>query len=204
MSFTEIIMLAAASCFDAMGATVSYRASGIRFPLSAQLVMTFIHGAGMAFALFLAEAVLPFSPDVCIKIGAVVLILLGVFGIVRASLDNKKKKELSQKAGLLGVIFDETAADRDGSRSLSCIEAVPVSLAVATDAFAVGVCVGPSLSFDEKLITAGVTLVVCFVLLTVGLCFAKGIRRVLRERFELSFIQGAFLLLMGVYMLFTK
>ncbi len=204
MSFFEILMLAVASCFDAMGVAVSYRASGIRFPLSAQLVMTIIHGVGMAFALFLAQAVLPCSPEACIKVGAVVLLLLGVFGIIRASLDKRKKSELASRVGALGVIFDETAGDRDGSRSLSCIEAIPVSLAVATDAFAVGVCVGPSLDFNEKLITAGATLLACFVLLSVAMCFAKGIRRLFGERFELSFVQGAFLLLMGIYMLFTK
>ena len=76
MTITEIMLMALASCFDAMSVSVSYRISGIGFPLRCVAVMTLIHGFGMAFALFLADAVLPFSPETCIKLGAVLILLL--------------------------------------------------------------------------------------------------------------------------------
>lgn len=204
MHIIEILMLACSSCLDAMGATVSYRVSGIRFPLSSVAVMTVVHGAGMAFALFFADAVLPFSTDTCIKIGAVLLIAFGVMGLMRAGLSDNAKERIINRFGFLSLFLDETKADTDGSRSLSCKETLPVSLAVATDAFAVGICVGPSLSDGGKILTALVTLAVCFVLILTGRAFGKGLRRLMGDRFDLSYIQGSFLVLMGIYMLVTK
>lgn len=204
MHMIEILLLAASSCIDAMGATVSYRVSGIRFPIASVLVMTFVHGMGMAFALFFADAVLPFSTETCIKIGAVLLICFGLMGLARAALTDDRKKRLANRFKFLSLFLDETAADKDGSRSLSCKETLPVSLAVATDAFAVGICAGPTLSDGGKIITAAVTLGVCFVLILAGRAFGKGLHRLMGGRFDLSYIQGTFLLLMGFYMLFTK
>lgn len=204
MHMIEILALAASSCIDAMGAAVSYRVSGIRFPLRAVIVMTLVHGAGMAFALFFADAVLPFSTDTCVKIGAVLLIFFGIFGLWRAVISESTKERILKRFRFLSLFLDERYADKDCSHSLSCKEALPVSLAVATDAFAVGICVGTALSTQGKLLTALVTLVVCFVLIVIGLAFAKGLRRLLGDSLRLDFIQGSFLLLMGFYMLFTK
>lgn len=204
MHLIEILVLAASSCLDAMGAAVSYRVSGIKFPLPSVVVMTLVHGAGMAFALFFADAVLPFSTQTCVKIGAVLLILFGIFGLWRAMMSEQAKGRIINRFRFLSLFFDEKYADKDCSRSLSCKETLPVSLAVATDAFAVGICVGPSLSDSGKIITALVTLFVCFALVTAGLAFGKGLRKLLGDRFDLGFIQGSFLLLMGFYMLFTK
>ena len=154
MTITEIMLMALASCFDAMSVSVSYRISGIGFPLRCVAVMTLIHGFGMAFALFLADAVLPFSPETCIKLGAVLILLFGITGIIRpllSKLDEKKNGELRTRSRLLALLIDETTADIDCSKTLSVKECIPLSLAVASDAMAVGICTGPSLSMAGKI-----------------------------------------------------
>ncbi len=207
MTITEIMLMALASCFDAMSVSVSYRISGIGFPLRCVAVMTLIHGFGMAFALFLADAVLPFSPETCIKLGAVLILLFGITGIIRpvlSKLDEKNNGELRTRSRLLALLIDETTADIDCSKTLSVKECIPLSLAVASDAMAVGICTGPSLSMAGKIFTSTATLAVCFFLVLIGRNLGTQINRRLGGKFNLSYIQGGFLLLLGLYMLIGK
>lgn len=207
MNLAEILFMAFASCFDAMTVSISYRTSGIEFPLRSVAAMTLIHGLGMAFALFAADAVLPFSPEVCIRIGAVLIILIGLLGVIRPALsaaDKKRDGALSQGSRLLALLMDETKADRDLSKSLSVKECIPLSLAVASDACAVGICVGPSLDSLGKLFTSGATLVVCFILVLFGRSIGAAIHSRLGGRSFLCYVQGGFLLALGLYMLIGK
>ena len=207
MSIIEIMLMALASCFDAMSVSVSYRISGIGFPLRCVMTMTFIHGLGMAFALFLADAVLPFSPQTCIKLGAVLILMFGITGILKpilSRIDRKQGGKLSKSSRAMALLIDETTADTDNSRSLSVKECIPLSLAVASDAMAVGICTGPSLSTGGKIFTSSATFVVCLILVLIGRNLGTQINRRLGGRFDLSCIQGGFLLLLGMYMLIFK
>ncbi len=187
MQFFEILLLASASCLDAMGTAISYRVSGIKFTVGSVAVMTFIHGAGMALSLFLSDAFLPFSPEVCVKLGAVFLIFMGIAGLMRAS-------------GQLDPDNDK----KTGAKTLRAAEALTVSLGVATDAFVVGISTGPMLDTTEKILTATITLFVCLALIIFGITLGKGLGRVFGNRAWLSFAQGIFLMFMGGFMLITK
>ncbi len=187
MQFFEILLLAAASCLDAMGTAISYRVSGIKFTVGAVVIMTLIHGAGMALSLFLSDAFLPFSPEVCVKLGATLLIFMGIAGLMRASGqiqsdDNKKPR----------------------TKTLRAAESLTVSLGVATDAFVVGISTGPMLDTAEKILTATITLFVCLLLIILGITLGRGLGRMFGNKAWLSFTQGIFLMLMGGFMAFTK
>lgn len=207
MNLIEIMLMAFASCFDAFAVSVSYKTSGIAFPLRSVIVMTLIHGLAMVFALFAADAVLPFPPETCIVIGAVLIIVIGALGIIKpliSSADKKLGGAISRRSKLLALFIDETKADCDCSKVLSVKECIPLSFAVASDACAVGICVGPSLNTQNKLLTSISTLIVCFILILIGRLLGDGIHKKLGNKFNLSYIQGSFLLLLGLYMLIGK
>lgn len=194
------LLLVVAVTLDVFLVACSYGVSGIRIGRGAAWIIAAVLGLAMAgsAAIRLAAPGVPWE-----RIGAFVLIGAGICTLFPNTLKAALRwlgggRKLSFSCFDIGfvleVYLDETQADADASKVLSCREAWFLALAFSFDSLACGL--GAGLSGASALRAAGMCLV-C------GLCAIEGgsrlgRRMVRRCRWDLSFLSGVVLVILGV------
>ncbi len=140
---TDVILLAAAVSMDGFAAALGMGGSGITIPFRSSLIIsftgTFFLGVSVALGGIVKNAI---PGTVCTAVSFTLLMLLGIFDLLKdvfKKIISKRRKGSNETAILL---FDETAADKDNSKSISAAEAVTLSIALSADSAVTGISAG--------------------------------------------------------------
>ncbi|MCR5707168.1 putative sporulation protein YtaF [Ruminococcus sp. YRD2003] len=146
------VILAFIVSFDTYLVAAAYCNSGIRIPLASAAVINLTGAAVLGAALVLSDIAGCFIPaELCRTLGLIVLTSIGVITVFK-SLMRLLVRRLSERGGLslrtgssglvIKLYLDDTAADTDGSKSLSPSEAAALALASSLDSAATGLSCG--------------------------------------------------------------
>ncbi|MFW5979994.1 MAG: sporulation membrane protein YtaF [Halanaerobiales bacterium] len=144
------LVLAIVISFDSFGVGLAYGLKGVEFPRYAYYIIAVCTTMLMAVSMITGTFLLQYlEPENAVKIGALILIFIGLWEIFEGFkdyLNNKTDIKLEPlinfKISSLGVIIqilkDPTIADMDNSRDISKKEAYTLGFALGMDAFAAG------------------------------------------------------------------
>lgn len=146
------VFLAFIVSFDTFLVAAAYCNSGIRIPFTSVAVINLMGAAVLGLALTLSDIAGGFIPaELCRTLGLIVLTSIGVITVFKSLVRIlvrrlSQRGELSLRTGSSGLIIklylDDTAADTDGSKSLSPSEAAALALASSLDSAATGLSCG--------------------------------------------------------------
>jgi putative sporulation protein YtaF len=230
LPFVSLLVLAFAVSLDGFGVGVMYGLRKIRIPLAPLAVISLWSGvvifASMMIGTWLAAIL---SPVVAKKIGAVILVGIGIAALVQvfrqkdedadASGDAAKSTaagdvpettgksereiftwELRRFGLVIQILRTPTAADVDKSGNISVSEAMLLGLALSLDSFGAGI--GAALIGFSPLLTSVVIAVASGTFIAVGLQI--GLRYADTSWMNrLSFLPGCVLIAMGIMKLFS-
>ncbi len=205
LSFLHIFLLCAAVCIDTFAAAFGFGAQKIRIPPFSALVLSAVSSAALSLAIFAGGRLSPFLPAGTAK--WLSCLLLGGMGLFKLS-DSAVKglvrrlplpgRELSFRLFcmrfLLRIWADPAAADADCSNVLSAAESVTLALALSSDGIAAGLGGGFS-GMTPWAVFFLCVLINWFCIVTGSLAGQKAARRV---SFDLSWLGGGILLVMGI------
>ena len=144
------VILAFIVSFDTYLVAAAYCNSGIRIPLASAAVIN-LTGAAVLGAVLSDIAGCFIPAELCRTLGLIVLTSIGVITVFK-SLMRLLVRRLSERGGLslrtgssglvIKLYLDDTAADTDGSKSLSPSEAAALALASSLDSAATGLSCG--------------------------------------------------------------
>lgn len=141
----KIILLTAAVCTDGFAAAVGIGAAGIKVPVRSAVIISFTGALFLSCSAAFADLIGQFIPErVCEAVSFVLLMLLGLFNLFQGYF--KRLAERLKRGGKTSnpavLFFDGTAADTDGSKSISPREAVALAAALSADSLVTGVSAG--------------------------------------------------------------
>lgn len=201
------IILVLAVCTDAFIAAAAYGAGNIRIPVISAFIISVIGTAVLTGSLLLSSALGGVIPEnVCRWLGFALLLCIGIVSLCQNTLkalirklkgDKRLSFRLFSINFVIEVYLDETKADIDCSKSLSCKEALTLAAALSADSLASGV--GAGLCGVNILRTAVLSMLLGMAAVASG--SAAG--RALRKKAELSWLSGAFLILLAFSKLLT-
>lgn len=185
----SMIFLAVSLSMDSFGIGMSYGIRNIKMKWSAKLTMCLISIIFTSISVILGNALASMMPEYLSRIiGSVMLILFGLFIIFQSLYKKKKakrndikknkknivKKTLDSLGFSLKIISDPICGDIDKSKSIDCIEAIYLGVALSIDSFGAGIsCVTSGInSIFIPLVTA-----ICqFLFISFGWFFGKKLR----------------------------
>lgn len=151
---TEMLLLTAAVCMDSFFTAFSYGSSGIKIPPFSAIIISAVGALFLGASLIFSGAVGGLlSAQLCVTVSFGVLVGLGVFSLLQNGTKallrrSKGDKRMCFKWGGIGfmleICLDETKADRDNSKAISCGEALALAAALSLDSLASGFGAGLS------------------------------------------------------------
>lgn len=152
------ILLIGALCIDGFAAAVGIGSAGIKIPFRSAVIISLIGtlflSCSVAFA-GVISLVLPLGS--CRVISFLLLISLGIFNLFQnyfKALFSRRKRDTA-KNDPVRLFFDGAAADTDNSKSISCREALALSVALSADSLVTGISAGLG-EIDLPVLAAGV------------------------------------------------
>lgn len=159
--YTGLLFLIVAVSLDGFGVGMAYGMQKIRMPLAPLFIIMCCSGVIVLLSMTLGSLLTRFiSPAVTEKLGAVILIGIGLFALTniirqqRGKSNPEPKKESGKKQNLLQSVLESPGkADLDQSGSISAKEALLLGTALAMDAFGAGL--GAAIIGYPPFLTAG-------------------------------------------------
>ena len=193
---------------DALVASFSFGASGIKIPIKSSIIITIITTAVLAVALFLGAAFSQFIPaNVATYIASGILITIGLVKLFDSIIKGyiKRHKGLEKKINfrimslkfMLNIYADPIEADADNSKVLSLAEAVGLAFVLSVDSLTVGL--GAGLAGGGIL---GIILIICLSLvfgiafLYLGSLLGRKVKE--KSKIDLSWLSGVLLIALGI------
>lgn len=202
MSFSELIFIIFALCFDSFAISVSYGISDIRILMSSVAIIGIVSGAVLAFSFAVASPLGEIiSQEVCHKIGASLILILAGISLAKSAIDSAVRKNIRPKSKLLCMYINETLADTDKSKTLTVKEALLLAPALSSDGLAIGICTGPSMCMKSKIIAVILAVMMSVFLVSIGQIVGRKMFLKLGKKVELNCFQGIILLVLGLCML---
>ena len=202
-------LLCVAVCIDTFVTCFGFGIDRIRIPMGSALVLSIVSAGTLALTIFAAGWMSPYLPASLVRwLSCLLLCGLGFFQLFGSAFKKwirrltKPGKELSfsflQMRFLLRVWADPATADTDHSRVLSASESIALGLALSSARMAAGFGGGFSgLNALGVFLCCSVMNLLC--ILAGGLAGQKTANRI---RFDLSWLSGGILLLMGLAALY--
>lgn len=198
-----VFVLVFAVSLDVFFASFSYGMNGVKIPKTSVIVISVVSALILGGAVGLSGWISGFlSEKTCSNLSGAVLLAMAILNFFQNGLKAKLQISRSRKVQfhwsdlrfVLDVYLDEMKADCDGSKTLSCMEAVLMAVAFGFDAMACGL--GAGLSGVDPLGSA----VLCLVSSPFVICggCACG-RRAGRSKLNLCWLSGFMLLLLAVW-----
>lgn len=197
------VFLAFIVSFDTFLVAAAYCNSGIRIPFTSAAVINLMGAAVLGLALTLSDIAGGFIPaELCRTLGLIVLTSIGVITVFKSLVRIlvrrlSQRGELSLRTGSSGLIIklylDDTAADTDGSKSLSPSEAAALALASSLDSAATGLSCG--FCGISPLRTAALAFFAGFAAVAVG---SLAGRKIAASDCELSWLGGVMLIAFAI------
>ena len=199
MNILGSVIFAAAISMDAFGIGFSCSLRGIRFPLRCKLLICGWVVAVTAVAVIAGGIISGFLPEWAGSIiGAVMLIMLGIYIFAGALI--RHKKESSEKIKPSDILIKPEVCDMDKSSDVDMKEALYTGIALSLDSFSAGLGAGVAGGADLIPLLSGLF---HFILLFVG----EFCGRFMKNRFSggelwLTLLSSLLLIIIGVFGLF--
>ena len=166
MDLWIIILLAISLSIDTLGISISYSMRKIKIPLSAKLIICFISLLFTYIAISFGNIMLIVIPTRFAKIlGAIMMLLLGVFIIYQSIISKEKNQNNKKPSGInialrilgitIKIIREPESGDIDKSKHIDPLEAIYLGAALSIDSFAAGISASMS-GIDPALILIAV------------------------------------------------
>lgn len=137
----KILLLILAVSADGFASAVGIGAAGIKIPVRSAAVISLTGTVFLTVSVYFADVIGNFIPsELCHFISSAALVLLGIFNIFHGVIEKAVRKK--KPSGQLELYFDGTSADRDHSKTISCREALALSVALSADSLVTGVSAG--------------------------------------------------------------
>jgi putative sporulation protein YtaF len=204
MGLFYVILLATGVSIDALAAGAAYGFKNIRLPLLSIIIIGTITGlftvGAMISAQFFSEVI---NSSLVAWLGAILLFALGFWSIIieylaRVTNRNEKQSEtLAHSFGemIIDVMAQPEMADSDKSKSISCIEAISLGIALGMDNMIAtfAACMLGNLPVYTPLIMAGAQM----MLITLGIqvatcCIPQNIKN------GIPYVPGVVLIIIGL------
>lgn len=157
MHLISSILFAFSANIDTFIIGLSYGIKKSHIPLAENVVISLITFAGTILSIHLGLQIVMFIPaDVSQAFGSIILIVLGIYYVLKSALQYKSSKALSKN-------MDSNASKPS---RLSLKEALVLGLALSVNN--VGMGIGASISGLELIPTCVITLMMCIVFLSAG------------------------------------
>lgn len=203
-----VLFLGIAVSFDALLAGVAYGVKKISLPFTSLLIVGVITAVCTAAAMIGAYGASSLiNPQISVGIGAVLLLLIGIWSVFQEFLINRltpkpcdEQPQLRIKFGrlIVNILADPEAVDIDHSRSISPSEAVLLGLALGLDNMVA--TFAASLLGVLPMYTPLVMAILQMGLIWGGLAFSsKLLPASMKERFP--YLPGTLLIVLGVFRL---
>ena len=201
-----IFMFALAVSTDGFMVGIAYGVKKIRMPIVAMAIIFLASSLAVTIAMTLGKGLASFfNPTVAARLGAIVLVLIGLYYLLQAGLQrvcNRKSNEeealLSLNVRPLGIIVqilkEPASADFDDSGEISPQEAFFLGTALAMDAFAAGI--GLAMTGFNILLTAITVGMLQFILINIGLTVGRIMENERLKNIS-SLLAGIILLVLG-------
>lgn len=198
------ILLPLAVCIDTFAAGVSYGVKCLKIPTASLLIISGIGSFGMGASLTLSEIAARIIPPR--YSGIIIGTVLIVMGVISLALSILKKRLSSSTVtknltldgiGLsISIFLDPTLADCDNSCVLSPKEALRLAIPLSLDSVTSGLAVGMLIDTREKLIATVLTLIGGAIAVSAGSLIGR--RIITKVSFDMSWLEGAILLILGI------
>ena len=209
VSIFEALLLTLALSTDAFAASLGYGADHIRIPPVSVGLISGICSLMLGVSLLVGTVIRPYLPDWMAKwLCFSILFLLGVIKLFDITIKSylKKRKQLRKHFSfsalhmnfIVSVYANPQEADRDASRTLAPIEAIPLAFAMSLD----GLAVGFGAAFDGMHIWMVISASLLFGVLAILSGSALGNRLAQKTSFDLSWLSGVILIFLSVSKLF--
>jgi putative sporulation protein YtaF len=201
-----IFMFAFAVSTDGFMVGIAYGVKKIRMPIVAMTIIFLASSLAVSIAMTLGKGLASFfNPILAIHLGAIVLIIIGIYYLLQAGLQracnsntNEEDALLSLSLRPLGIIVqilkEPARADFDASGEISPREAFFLGMALAMDAFGAGI--GLAMTGFNILLTAIIVGMLQFILINIGLIVGQ-IMGNERLKNVSSLLAGIILLVLG-------
>jgi putative sporulation protein YtaF len=203
-------MFALAVSADGFMVGVAYGVKKIKMPVSSMMIIFLASSLAVSMAMIFGKALtLFFNPVMAARLGAILLMLIGIFYLLQAGFQricNRKANDedtlLSLTVRPLGIIVqilqEPSSADFDSSGEISPREAFFLGLALAMDAFAAGI--GLAMTGFNILLTAITVGMLQFILINIGLTVGRIMENERLKNIS-SLLAGIILFILGTYKL---
>ena len=139
----KILLLVFAVSVDGFAAALGMGSAGIKIPFRSALVISFTGTLFLVLSAALSGAARFAVPErACGMISFILLTALGVFDLLKNFLKDLVFKNKNGSNNPAVLLFDRTAADKDGSKSISVKEAAALSVALSADSAVTGISAG--------------------------------------------------------------
>ena len=200
-----IFMFAFAVSTDGFMVGIAYGVKKIRMPIVAMAIIFLASSLAVTIAMTLGKGLASFfNPIVAAHVGAIVLVLIGIYYLLQAGLQracnntNAEDALLSLSVRPLGIIVqilkEPASADFDASGEISPQEAFFLGMALAMDAFAAGI--GLAMTGFNILLTAIAVGMLQFILINIGLTVGRIMENERLKNIS-SLLAGIILLVLG-------
>lgn len=203
MLFFETLLLVAALSTDAFAASFAYGSDRIKIPVISICLISGICGFILMISLFCGELVQAILPFDTVWVSFWILFILGAGKLLNCFLKRKiqKWKESRKQISfscfhltfLLDVYANPKEADSDLSKTLSPLEAIPLSVALSFD----GLAAGFGMAFSDPNIYSIVILSALFNFLAIFFGDFLGKKMSEHTSLDLSWLGGVILLLLA-------
>ncbi|WP_100399847.1 sporulation membrane protein YtaF [Bacillus sp. FJAT-44742] len=208
----SLLVLAFAVSLDSFGVGLTYGLRKMKLPLRALIFIAGCSAVSVLIASGFGTIIQRYvSSDFAESVGGIILIMIGVWAIYQVLKPSEGKEEqqktVKEKDGffinfeikwlglVISILKKPTAADVDGSGTISLREAFLLGIALSLDAFGAGI--GASLIGISPIFLAGTVAFMCAFFVTLGM---KGGYRLSGVNWvkSMSFLPGVLLIVLGV------
>ena len=203
--FLEAIALAASLSLDTFVSSMAFGGGKVKIPFVSAQIINFVCSLVLGVSLWLGAVVRPFLPGrltsaVCFGVLFVLGMAKVLDGITKSWI--KKHTDLNKEFNfamfnlrfILSLRANPEAADVDRSRSISKTEAVSLAFALSLDGLAVGF--GAAIGHVNAWAVVAGSLVANTLAVILGCRIGERIAS--KTRFNLSWVSGAILIILGV------
>ncbi len=198
----DTLLLVTAVCLDSFIVSMAYGTNKIKVPKKSVCIIVFFNTFFLALSLYIAGFLQNFlSKEFCTFLSFMILLLIGITSLFQSRVklylskhkEGKWKFKMKEVSFVIDVYIDETKADRDCSKVLTCKEAIYLALALSLDSLASGLAYGMTVQYPERVII--ISFIMGVMLVYIGLGIGKRLAK--SFPYDLSWLSGAILIILA-------
>jgi len=190
----KVLLLVTAVSADSFAASIGFGSAKIKIPFKSALVISIIGTVSLSLSVLFADVIgLFLSASACRWVSFSLLMLLGIYNLIHDNIKNAIRNKKKDKSFAINLYLDETAADKDNSKSLSAGEAAALAVALSADSIVTGVSAGLT---KVNIVALTLTSLV-FGIMSIILGCLIGQRLALKKTMDFGFMCGGILIVLA-------